>query len=99
MVWIIRVRNWPAAPTNGSPCASSSAPGASPTNMSCELMSPTPKTTFLRELARFGHFTQTSARSRKSFIASAFAAGSSAVHGGAGEGDEVENNSEGASGG
>src|SRR5690349_1261696 len=39
-------------------------------------MSPTPKTTFFRTLARFGHFTQTSARSRSSRIASALAWGS-----------------------
>ena len=31
---IICVSNWPARPTNGSPCASSSAPGPSPTNTS-----------------------------------------------------------------
>ena len=40
---MIRVRGWPAAPTNGSPCLSSSAPGASPTNISGESTSPTPK--------------------------------------------------------
>ena len=35
----------PALPTNGSPCSSSSAPGASPTNISCASMLPTPNTT------------------------------------------------------
>src|SRR5262245_34700549 len=79
MVWMILVRSWPAAPTNGSPCLSSSAPGASPTNINAALISPTPNTTFLRELVRFGHFTQTSARSRNSRMASALAAGSSGV--------------------
>src|ERR1035438_6564024 len=52
MVRIIRVSNRPALPTNGSPWSSSSAPGASPMNMSCALMSPTPKTTFLRAATR-----------------------------------------------
>src|SRR5687767_12606785 len=76
---MIFVRSWPAAPTNGSPCASSSAPGASPTNIIAALMSPTPNTTFLREAARFGHFIQTRARSRSALIASALARGSSWV--------------------
>ena len=31
---IIFVSSWPARPTNGTPCSSSSAPGASPTNIS-----------------------------------------------------------------
>src|SRR4051812_27764678 len=44
---IILFSNWPAAPTNGSPWVSSSAPGASPTNMMSALMLPTPNTTFL----------------------------------------------------
>src|ERR1051325_10356952 len=41
-------------------------------------MSPTPNTTFWRAAARFGHFTQTIARSRNRAIAASFAAGSSA---------------------
>src|SRR5271154_617043 len=59
---MIFVSNCPARPTNGSPCSSSSAPGASPTNMSCASMLPTPKTTFLRDDARCGHLTQDKAR-------------------------------------
>ena len=74
---MILVSNWPALPTNGSPCSSSSAPGASPTNMSCASMLPTPNTTFLRDDARCGHFTQASARSRKAANAAALACGSS----------------------
>ena len=35
-------------PTKGSPCASSSAPGASPTNTRCAFGLPTPKTRFVR---------------------------------------------------
>src|SRR3569833_2394973 len=70
---MILVSNWPALPTNGSPCAPSSAPGASPTNMSCASMSHTPKTTFLREEARCGHLTHDRARSRNSAKAADFA--------------------------
>src|SRR5439155_5175507 len=62
-----------ALPTKGSPCSSSSAPGASPMNISCAFGSPTPKTTFLREEARCGHFTQAKARWRKSAKAAALA--------------------------
>ena len=40
-------------------------------------MLPTPKTTFLRDEARFGHFTHASARSRSSAKAAAFSAGGS----------------------
>src|ERR1700744_598993 len=59
---MILVSNCPAAPTKGSPCASSSAPGASPTNINSASILPTPNTTFLREDARCEHFTQASAR-------------------------------------
>jgi hypothetical protein len=52
---------------------SSSAPGASPTNISCASMLPTPNTTFLRVEARCGHLTQTIARSRSSAMAWALA--------------------------
>lgn len=38
----------PAAPTNGTPCASSSAPGASPIKTSLALAEPDPKTMRLR---------------------------------------------------
>src|SRR5436305_820635 len=41
-------RSRPACPTNGSPLASSSAPGASPTRSHCACVSPTPGTEFLR---------------------------------------------------
>src|ERR1044071_4193259 len=70
---MIFVSNCPALPTNGSPCKSSSAPGASPTNISGESISPTPKTTLLRELANAGHFWQTSARWRNSVMAATLA--------------------------
>src|SRR5438045_892303 len=52
---MILVNNWPARPTNGSPCASSSAPGASPINISSASGLPTPKTVCVRERARCGH--------------------------------------------
>ena len=73
VAWIIFVSNCPALPTNGSPCSSSSAPGASPTNISGASMLPTPNTTFLRDAARCGHLTQAIARSRNSANAAAFA--------------------------
>jgi hypothetical protein len=66
IVWMILVSNCPALPTNGSPCASSSAPGASPTNINSASILPTPNTTFFRELAKWGHFTQANARARSS---------------------------------
>src|SRR5580704_15428334 len=44
----MRLSNWPAAPTKGSPCRSSSAPGASPTNMIRASGLPTPKTVCVR---------------------------------------------------
>src|ERR1039458_3946378 len=69
---MILVSNCPALPTNGSPCSSSSAPGASPTNMSCASMLPTPNATFLRDDARCAHLTQASARSRNAAKAAAF---------------------------
>src|ERR1035441_812662 len=45
---IIWVSNCPARPTNGMPCASSSAPGPSPTKTSGDCGLPTPKTILLR---------------------------------------------------
>ena len=48
---MILVSNWPALPTNGSPCRSSSAPGASPMNTSRALTLPTPKTVCVRVAA------------------------------------------------
>ena len=45
---MIFVSSWPARPTNGSPWMSSSAPGASPTNIRSAFGLPTPKTTCLR---------------------------------------------------
>ena len=44
----ISSRNFPAAPTNGSPCKSSFSPGPSPTNMTSASRGPTPKTTLCR---------------------------------------------------
>ena len=41
----------PARPTNGSPCSSSLAPGASPTNIRSAFALPAPKTTLLRVAA------------------------------------------------
>src|SRR5450756_2905743 len=54
---IIFVRSCPARPTNGTPCASSSAPGASPTNMIRAAGDPSAKTVCLRVLHR-RHVTQ-----------------------------------------
>src|SRR2546427_13046207 len=69
---MIFVSNCPALPTNGSPCSSSSAPGASPTNINGESMAPTPNTTFFRDAARCGHFWQTIAPARNSAMATCF---------------------------
>ncbi len=58
--WIasrIFVSNCPARPTNGIPCASSSAPGASPITIRSALGLPTPKTNFVRVFPR-PHFKQ-----------------------------------------
>ena len=55
---MIFVRSWPARPTNGSPCASSSAPGASPTNINSARGLPTPKTTCVREATKCGQRVQ-----------------------------------------
>ena len=46
MASIICVSSFPARPTNGSPCSSSSRPGPSPTKTSCAFGLPTPKTMF-----------------------------------------------------
>ncbi len=48
MAVIMLLSNCPARPTNGSPCASSSAPGPSPMNISSAFGSPVPKTICLR---------------------------------------------------
>src|SRR5262245_48959836 len=56
---------------------SSSAPGASPTNIRRACGSPTPKTTVFRDAARLGHFTHARARRRRSAKAAACATGSS----------------------
>src|SRR5215813_932099 len=50
MASIIWVRSLPARPTKGRPCASSSAPGPSPTKTSSALGLPSAKTMFLRAL-------------------------------------------------
>ena len=54
------VSSAPARPTNGSPWRSSSAPGASPTNISSASALPLPKTTLVRVSAS-GHFVHTEA--------------------------------------
>ncbi len=59
---MILVRSCPARPTNGSPCASSSAPGASPTNISSACGFPDAKDDLSAALARCGHFTQVKRR-------------------------------------
>src|SRR5258708_1800033 len=48
MASIIWVKSFPARPTNGKPCASSSAPGPSPMKTSSDLALPSPKTILLR---------------------------------------------------
>src|SRR5271165_5333524 len=48
MALIMLLSNWPARPTKGSPCTSSSAPGPSPTNIKSAQGLPTPKTICLR---------------------------------------------------
>src|SRR5215475_4731252 len=50
MASIIWLRSLPARPTNGRPCASSSAPGPSPTKTKSALGLPSAKTMFLRAL-------------------------------------------------
>ena len=69
IVSIILVSNWPARPTNGSPCASSSAPGASPINITSASGLPTPNTVCVLELARCGHFMAKAAGSRVRTVA------------------------------
>ncbi len=51
---MIRLRSCPAFPTNGSPCRSSSAPGASPMKQSSGSSGPTPKTVCVRVDASSG---------------------------------------------
>src|SRR5438552_3460245 len=48
MASIICVNSFPARPTNGNPCLSSSAPGPSPTNTSLAFALPSPNTILLR---------------------------------------------------
>lgn len=50
-----RVSSWPERPTNGLPCASSSPPGPSPTNIIGALGSPSPKTTCVLPMLPRGH--------------------------------------------
>src|SRR5205807_6195274 len=52
-------------------------------NISCALISPTPKTTFFLAAARLGHLVQASARSRSLAKASNLASGLSPTTGGA----------------
>src|SRR5215207_322784 len=69
---MIFVSNWPALPTKGSPARSSSAPGASPTNINSASGLPTPKTTWVRELTNFGQSAQGSTAARIAARRSAF---------------------------
>ncbi len=62
--------SFPARPTNGTPCSSSLAPGASPMNMSSALASPAPNTTVFRVDASSGQRVHTLARAKTSFSAS-----------------------------
>ena len=48
MLCSIKSNSFPAGPTKGSPCRSSSCPGPSPTNITSACRSPTPKTARLR---------------------------------------------------
>src|SRR3954447_21044216 len=60
----------PAWPTNGSPCWSSLAPGASPTNIRSASAWPEPKTTVVRVLASCGQRVQTRACSQTALSSS-----------------------------
>src|SRR4051812_25937795 len=64
------VNNAPARPTNGRPVRSSSAPGASPTNISRAAGLPSPKTVRDRDAASIGHLVHaaTSAASAASAV-------------------------------
>src|SRR6185503_14727417 len=75
MAAIIFVSNWPAGPTNGSPCTSSSAPGASPTNIIFASRLPTPTTTFLPRRACAQHTASPRTRSRNASIRAALSPG------------------------
>ena len=60
----IALSNWPARPTNGSPCRSSSAPGASPITSHSARVLPTPKTVCVRVLHSSAQAVQPATRSR-----------------------------------
>src|SRR5574337_336638 len=77
MAWMILVSSCPARPTNGSPWASSSAPGASPTKTRRALGLPTPKTIWVRWRESL-HRVHSPSSSRTSLrVAGAAAAGDS----------------------
>ena len=67
---MMSVRSWPARPTKARPCSSSSAPGASPTNMRAALGLPWPKTMFFRPPASL-HRWQSPMNSRMAVRSSA----------------------------
>lgn len=52
---MIFVNSFPALPTKGSACMSSSLPGPSPINISFESVFPCPNTTFVRPWVARGH--------------------------------------------
>ncbi len=62
---MIRLRSCPARPTNGSPWASSSAPGASPMNITLAFGFPTPKTVCVRVCASSWHRTHWATRAAR----------------------------------
>ena len=63
-------RSRPAWPTNGSPCLSSFAPGASPTNIRSASALPAPNTTVWRVEASCGHFVHPCACCQTAFSSS-----------------------------
>ena len=62
-----RSSSWPAWPTNGRPCSSSLAPGASPTNIRSASALPAPKTTVWRVSASCGQRVQPGACAKTAF--------------------------------
>ena len=64
------LEQFPARPTNGMPCSSSLAPGASPTNIRSASALPAPKTTVFRVAASSGQRVQARAFASSSFSAS-----------------------------
>src|SRR5437016_2406140 len=77
---IIWVSSCPARPTNGMPCASSSAPGPSPTKTSGDSGLPTPKTILLRPSCRGQRNGFTGAQREHDFVFVGFEAEIGAAH-------------------